>query len=313
MTAFFKTTAWAKCILAGEHTVLRGFPALVMPVHHKTMTLAYQSDSCFEIVSNVLELRQAFLNVLQRACGQLGKQLEKVNGRFCLNSHIPMGSGIGFSAALCVVITRWLIAQGWLAAHELFHFAHRLEDLFHGKSSGLDVAGALSDQLIAYTIGGGIRLIDVAWKPLLYLSYSGVPKNTQAAIEKVNSLRLQDSDLGQEIDQQMHASVQEIEQALRQKEGLKLLQQMMNRARSCFHAWGLISLPLQTHLDQLSNLGALAAKPTGAGEGGYVLSLWQEVPPPSSGIDFIPITYSLHTPSSSGYVKKSEITEVLTC
>ena len=65
------------------------------------------------------------------------------------------------------------------------------------------------------------------------------------------------------------------------------LTQGLNKASSCFEKWGLISSSLKEHMDEVKQLGALALKPTGSGEGGHVLSLWDSPPPLHKG--FFPL------------------------
>ena len=66
---------------------------------------------------------------------------------------------------------------------------------------------------------------------------------------------------------------------MQKEEGLELLISAIEQAAHCFKEWNLITAQLQQHINQLQRIGALAAKPTGAGQGGYVLSLWQNPPP----------------------------------
>lgn len=67
------------------------------------------------------------------------------------------------------------------------------------------------------------------------------------------------------------------------------LAQAFNLGLHCFHEWGLISDNKQTYLENLCVLGAVALKPTGAGNGGYVLSLWRDVPSKTLLEEMIPV------------------------
>lgn len=90
----------------------------------------------------------------------------------------------------------------------------------------------------------------------------------------------------------MQKSVFMIEEALALKDethGLSMLASAINAAEHCFEEWELITTELKQHLDRLHQLGAIAVKPTGAGAGGYVLSLWKNNPPQSSDIELIPL------------------------
>ncbi len=101
-----------------------------------------------------------------------------------------------------------------------------------------------------------------------------------------------DSQLARAIDKQMMDSVLQMETALGAKnehEGFDSFRAAITQAAGCFQQWGLVSAGLQQHMDQLITLGAVAAKPTGAGVGGYALSLWLATPPPIKNIKFIAV------------------------
>ena len=61
--------------------------------------------------------------------------------------------------------------------------------------------------------------------------------------------------------------------------GLPKLVESITSAAECFYGWDLVSAELDGHIQFLKAQGAIAVKPTGSGEGGYVLSLWQMAPP----------------------------------
>lgn len=292
----FQTIVHAKCILAGEHTVLQGGAALVSPVASKTLKMTYEdSDQLVDITTSsphgeVFDV--IFWGTFQKALHRLNKKISNVHGHFEIENNIEMGAGLGFSAALSVVITRWLIWEQWLKEKKMYEFSHNLEEIFHGKSSGVDIAGALSDHVLHFERSGKIYLVKTNWQPKLYLSYSGSLKITKIVIDKINTLRKHHPSLAKKIDEEMRESVFAIEEALKQnqEQGLTMLIAALEHAKHCFELWGLVTPKLQRHIDQLHNLGAVAVKPTGAGYGGYVLSLWKTEPPLTEDIKFIPVT-----------------------
>jgi len=284
MSYDFETTTHGKWILAGEHAVLRGHAALVFPLVNKTLTLRYQASNAPLHITHagpygegcsapVWQLIDAGLNAL-------GISESKPTGELNITNYIPIGAGMGASAALCVAMTRWFQAT-YNANINAFEFARALEDCFHGQSSGLDIAGAASPAEGVYFKSGVTTPITAAWKPHWYLSYSGEPGITSECIKHVQALWQHDKLRAEALDHHMADSVLHARDALRNTtpRATHLLAKAMHQARDCFEAWGLINTALNTHMKTLSHAGALAVKPTGSGGGGYVLSLWENTPP----------------------------------
>lgn len=275
----FTTSAHAKCIIAGEHTVLRGKPAIVFPIFAKILKLSYFETAS---VSHENNFQNPFSDYLMNIVGKAVRivQSQKVNvsfDQFIIENNIPIGAGIGFSAAASVVIGRWLTWMKLLKEEDFFSFCCEFENNFHGKSSGLDIAGSMNNSGIYYEIGH-MHPLKINWTPNLFISYCGIPKNTKKAVQHVNEVREEQPELGEAVDKKMHQSVAMVEEALAmdQNGGLQLLIEAIGLANDCFASWGLIPTTMQDHIDWIKKNGALAVKPTGSGEGGYVLSLWDQ-------------------------------------
>lgn len=286
MYSDFTTTTYGKWILAGEHAVVRGHQALVFPVPSCRLTLDYRvdNDNLNAIFSDEYgeETHLLFWSVMEKGMQLLGYSINDLKGQFQLASTIPVGAGMGASAALSVAVARWFIAQQRLDEAELYSFAKSLEDMFHGKSSGLDIAGVNSYEGI-YFQQGVYRPVKMGWKPRWYLSSCEQLGVTSRCIDQVNRLWDEYPEKGAEIDQRMVDSVKLAEQALSIElpSSLEQLAEAINSAATCFEDWGLLSENLKKHMEKLKDNGALAVKPTGSGGGGYVLSLWDRAIPES--------------------------------
>lgn len=281
----FQTETYGKWILAGEHAVLRGVPALVLPVKEFAMKFIYhESGKPFHLNlrgSTGEELNLVFWGVMERALQKVERDRAALMGELIVESSLPLGAGLGASAALCVGLARIFAHKGWIFETDIYEFSRQLEGLFHGESSGVDIAIALEGIGLRFMRGGERTPLIQNWSPRLYLSYSGKRGMTSECVKKVSELWAHSSSLGEKIDGQMREAVEAAEKALHvdEGEGFSLLANAIDLARDCFYQWGLCEGELDQHIRELSRAGAFAAKPTGSGDGGYVLSLWQDEPP----------------------------------
>ena len=275
-----------KWILAGEHSVLRGSPALVFPLITRTLNFSFEpsSDGKPEIQLKTSgehggELQLLFWGVLEKACELRQVRREHLAGAVHIQSSIPVGAGLGASATVSVAVAKWFQSMKIIRGEEVLEFSRSLENLFHGESSGVDVAIAMTGKPLRYVRGQAFEELKTDWTPSLYLSYSGKRGVTLECVQRVKKLLQEAPETGMQIDRDMHSAVEMAERAFSMKQ-VSLLKESMNLAKSCFERWNLVEgQPLQ-HMRTLHNHGAIATKPTGSGNGGYVLSLWDHKPPP---------------------------------
>lgn len=281
-----------KWILAGEHAVLRGSQAIVFPLKSRFLSLSYfNSISEFKIHIAGLcasDLEMIIWSVVERALGELGVKRSDLKGDLKIYSHIQFGAGMGASATLAVGLTLFFQHLGVLKT-DPFLFAKKLEDLFHGESSGVDVAVALHQKPMIFEKNKENIFFDLKKLPLLYLSYTGQRGVTKDCVNKVKNLISEKPEQGLAVDERMRKVVHDFIQArfeLTETEWVNNL----SLAQSCFESWDLVPSAVQTHMDRLKKAGALACKLTGSGSGGYVLSLWSEKPVESElAAELIPV------------------------
>jgi len=168
----FNTTVHGKWILAGEHAVLRGCPALVFPVRSKSLTLSYQQTQDAPKAdfggNSGEDAHMIFWSVIEAGLEKVGKSLSDTRGKFHLHNEIPIGAGMGASGALCVAVSHWFVNQKWIEESDVYEFARSLENLFHSESSGVDIAGTLYGEGIVFTRQGEQTPIKLTWQPNWY-------------------------------------------------------------------------------------------------------------------------------------------------
>lgn len=291
MSCDFATTVPAKWILSGEHAVLRGHPALVFPMQAFRLHCQYsQNPNPLQVLSQGkpnTNLQSLVLNLYAKARIFLKRDTESaLCGKLEINTDIPIGQGMGASAALCVAIARWLVFLGYCPKTEIAPLAHELEHHFHGKSSGLDIAGVAANEGVWFH-SGNTSLLDICWQPKVYLSNTGMPGITTDCIRAVSNLALTDPERAIAIDTQMAEASCLAKAALNNANPDQRLQDLaiaIDRGRDCFINWQLYSPSMHEHEAALRKMGALAVKPTGSGKGGCFISLWTHRPPEDSKI-----------------------------
>lgn len=273
-----------KWILAGEHAVLRGGMALVFPVESSSLKVSYQKTnealkiSCVGEQSEQMEM--VFLGLMDKALSDLGRSRFDFKGQVRLDNTIALIGGMGASAALCVSLSRLLQFWGLIEEAQIFSFSKNLEDLFHGESSGVDIAIAIHNRALEYRAPGEFVPLSPTWKPQLFLSHCGRRGVTADCIRKVKKIWETDRAFAEAIDKDMAMSVDLAKKALIDPtQPVHDLQHALLVARTCFERWGLINPEVQDHLNALHRMGAIATKPTGSGDGGFILSLWDKEPP----------------------------------
>src|SRR5687768_1294377 len=106
----FETKVPGKWVLSGEHAVLRGATAVALP--HPEFSLSLKFD---DRATDGFRIDQTFLSpelsvLLEGWIHEIFDQhSEKIpSGLLTIQSTIPMGAGLGSSAALCVGLARWM-------------------------------------------------------------------------------------------------------------------------------------------------------------------------------------------------------------
>lgn len=298
----FTVKVHGKWILAGEHAVLRGCQAIAFPAYGKHLALTWVNKGAFGSSfggDRGQEFQILFAGVFDRALEILNRSgdLALKRGHFHVDSTLPVGAGLGASAALAVAVGRWFVAEGAIDEAHLFEFCREIENLFHGESSGVDVAVAIESRGLLFSRSGGFVPFDPEWQPLWYISYSGTRGITSECVSKVKALIATDPDTGQLLDLRMREAVQLAHESLvqtanSQQEASDRFQKLataIELSASCFKSWGLSEGELGRHLAWLTESGAVAVKPTGSGGGGFALSLWRARPAVEIESKLIPV------------------------
>jgi len=274
----YDTEVPGKWVLAGEHTVLRGGAAIALPHPEFSLKLRFTSGTTRLQVSP--DLASVVVQDLLRVARDVLKvQFELPRGKLELESTIPFGGGLGSSAALSVAVARWVLHELEISREKERELAREMENRFHGKSSGMDVAVVSMNAPIRFTMKAGAQKLEIPRLPHFQFTDTGIRAATKDCIQKVEALRVTDPEKSEEADANMAKATSETLQGLTRfavgdEAGLALIAQGMTRAQTAFQSWGLVPSEADEIIQELLKSGALSARLTGAGGGGFIVSLW---------------------------------------
>lgn len=169
-----------KLILLGEHAVVDGYPAIAAAVDRGTTVRLGARPGPSAVETSTIQDPRLWpaLATLVPAEG-LGVHL---------HSDLPIGCGMGSSAALAVALVRALAdAEGRVAGfEECFTRGFLVERVFHGNPSGVDHAVSAMGGVVRY-LRAGPRITPLpGLAPLeLVVADTGTPGNTAEMVERV--------------------------------------------------------------------------------------------------------------------------------
>jgi mevalonate kinase len=200
------SSAPGKVILLGEHAAVYGNPVLVASVALRTyakvckrnddkFTLSNKSTNIMGIEfsrSDFSRMKKEWSTVLTAEC--LDKTFEQVGDSagldIELSSEIPVASGLGSSAsassALCCSIAKELGHA--LKKKEIADLAWSVENIVHGRSSGVDPYAVTFGGVLRYKKGDFVRL-KVKNYPELTIGNTGIKSNPSDSVSDVMKLK----------------------------------------------------------------------------------------------------------------------------
>lgn len=140
----------AKILLFGEYTILNGSKALAVPYHDYSGRWTFE-DSTSSLAQNSREALRSFLSHTSETYLDYPRLKSDIENGLWFNSSIPNGFGLGSSGALIAAIFETYGRTGDHLIEDKFSLA-KLEDYFHGSSSGIDpLVSLLQKPLLIHT------------------------------------------------------------------------------------------------------------------------------------------------------------------
>ncbi len=132
-----KISTPGKLILSGEHAVVYGYPALVAAVDRYIQLIVKKNRGGLSV--KPLQAKSAVKRAIQEAHSFL-KEKPNYNHSIKVHSSIPIGCGMGSSAALAVALSASILKYSnrpW-SLDLVNDLAYEIEKIYHDSPSGVD-------------------------------------------------------------------------------------------------------------------------------------------------------------------------------
>ncbi len=269
-------TAHGKIILIGEHSVVYGHPAIAIPFNDSRIVCRLKPSETDVIVSSLYEgpLSDAppLFQPIRKLIGKLKAAFEHGPCHYIIESDIPIGAGLGSSAAIAAAITSavYKMNDRPLDSRTHYEWVQYSETLAHRNPSGIDALCVTSDHGWFFTKNKR-EPIEITISGSLVIAYSGETTPTSQSVAHVRKLTETSEDF-QQIINGLGGLAFQAKDALVSKD-INALGDAMNAAMEGLNALGLSTERIERLNHLAKRHGAIASKLTGGGMGGCVIAL----------------------------------------
>jgi len=280
-----KGTGFGKTILIGDQFGLDEVPAIVSAISFETETKVERIDGeGWVLEDNRIEVPGYKEKKKEQQVGSINRILEVMNFdvkknpiKITVGGNLLAGSGVGASAASCVSLARALNAEFNLGypIEEINRVAWQGEFPYHGVASGVDNTASTYGGLLRFWLKDGKQNFEKIKTPKpfeIVLCNSGITANTAALDEYIEVQKKDNAKLFRSRLDTIVSQGADMKKALEAGD-------FENVGRLLTENHKLLFDMNMSHeiLDRLCKLalenGALGAKVTGGGRGGYMIAL----------------------------------------
>jgi hydroxymethylglutaryl-CoA reductase len=277
--------ASGKVILLGEHAVVYGHHALALPLANAVTVNLREASDCTSLSVGDWKLFDKWSPADREPAGGAAAVVALIMREFgvsdrCfdirVSSRVPIGMGLGSSAAFAVAVIRAF--DSILGLHtsdaDVDQLAFRCERITHGTPSGIDNNIATFGKPVLFSKDdlAGAEALKLAELPPLVIGVSGsrgVTKDEVAGVRRRYDLnRALFSRIFDDINEISIAGAAALE-ALDYEQ----LGSLMNVCHGLLNAIEVSTPELENMIDIARDAGAVGAKLTGAGGGGSIVAL----------------------------------------
>lgn len=281
------SSACGKFILCGEHAVVHGQPAIALPLSSRRINLRVEPSILGPSGKILLSFPALGLDTeiddlpenhpIFHAVFETLKVLgiaQKPSCKLQFNANLPIGSGLGSSAAMAVATIRGLSAflGHPLDEQTVNQLAYECEKQVHANPSGIDNTVITYEKALWFQRGKEPEFIQTAKDLHFILADTGIQKSTRENVAQLAQFREKNPDSVNPRIEEIGDLAKEARKALLNGD-INLMAECVNRNQELLRDLELSCPELEQLISIVLDSGALAAKLTGGGKGGHMLAL----------------------------------------
>ncbi|WP_440059757.1 mevalonate kinase [Thermogladius sp. 4427co] len=272
-----------KILLFGEHFVVKGKPAIGMAVSVYAKTCVSKGVGIVESgqLGILVDLSSRVVNDrgVHKIIEELSKRgILKNNFHAVIESQIPIGSGMGSSAAVSSALAHALtVFSGFEPSKELvWEVSFEAEKIYHVNPSGIDNTLSVYGGIILYK-DKSFRRLEIKWPEDIYIVVvdSRIKRSTGQVVADVLSRYEKYPTIYSRIYEAGEAIVTEALKALETGDFVRL-GELMDINHGLLASISVSSSAIDRIVWSIREAGALGVKVSGAGRGGIVIALVEE-------------------------------------
>lgn len=263
-------SAPGKIYLFGEHAVVYGEPAIACAIELRTSATAKKSDAI--IISSDIGTTGLDFEVHPYVSAAI-KKLGSMNVSIGISSDLPVGSGLGSSAAVTIATLAAINIEFELGYEneELATMGYEIEKEVQGAASPTDTFVSTFGGVVEITSRKHLKLLDCGIV-IGNTNKGASPKKTAKLVKQVAMLKEEYPEVINPIIKTIGSFAKKGEVLISKKDYISL-GKLMNVNHGLLDALGVGTLELSSLVYAARNAGAFGAKITGAGGGGCVVAL----------------------------------------
>lgn len=286
-----KGSAPGKVIIAGEHSVVYGYPAIAVALGIRCNVVSSHGDpgillnsldlnkNCRYGIQDIAQLKRGepvhngFDSIALAISETLKRLDEEINIEIEIQSEIPISAGLGSSAAVVVASIAAVLDlyQKTLSKEDISSIAFQSEKITHGKPSGIDNSIATYGGILRFQ-SGRIDQKELKHTIPLIIGNTKIPRDTKKLVSGVSDLKTSHKNLIEPILETMGNLADQVETFIENKE-LEKLGKILDINQGLLDSIGVGHNALSDYIWNARAAGALGAKLTGAGGGGCMIAL----------------------------------------